>query len=470
MARRYNSPGTDYDTSDANIVTGIGTGDFTWCTWIRVEASVSGVHAVAGNGSRAHALYAYTGTPSNPSKWGIYIGGAMKVFDSVIPENAASPAWTHICVTRVGTTITGYFNGLAEASTYTAGAAWADNRMTVGAADTTGLDGLPGQTHVAEHAAWDRALSAEEIAALASGFAPSWNPRGLVVYTPLYRGDNVQDYVGGGTWTENGTVGTRPGPRIVRPLPRLDFSVTEAITKIFSTTGGSFPPALQPHINTLENASPFAWLFEVEVPTSPPTRFRFCNQDSPVNFGVNSDGDPIVYDPLQIRVGNWAQGKSGDLPELTVTVSNIRGDVGAVLEAHGGLNNAPVIVRIVNLATLLDQNAQIRFDGNVRSVSVTNRVATFVIANYNLYQETVPAHRFMRNNCASLFGGPRCGYIIPESPTGVVGGGFSTCAKHLDACTERGADEVARAVAQLHPARFGAFRGLVRLSSKVPLV
>jgi len=232
---------------------------------------------------------------------------------------------------------------------------------------------------------------------------------------------------------------------------------------------GNFPTALQVHANTLENASPFVWLFEVEVPTSPPTRFRFCNQTEKIAFGVNSSGDPIEYDPLHVEVGEWAQSKSGDLPELSVVVSNIRRDVGVVLETYAGLHGAPVVVRIVNRSTLLDVNAQIRFDGTVRAVTVNNNSATFAIANYNLYQETVPAHRFLKNHCPFLFGGSRCGYIIPESPGETVGTGFSTCAKHIDACTERGDDEVARSLSEQHPARFGGFRGITRLSSKVPL-
>jgi len=232
---------------------------------------------------------------------------------------------------------------------------------------------------------------------------------------------------------------------------------------------GDFPIALQTHINTLENASPFVWLFEVEVPTSPPTRFRFCNQTEKISFGVNSSGDPIEYNPLHIEIGEWSQGKAGDLPELSISVSNVRGDVGAVLETYAGLHGAPVIVRIVNRSTLLDMNAQVRFDGTVRAVTVSNVSATFAIANYNLYQESVPAHRFLRNHCPFLYGGARCGYIVPTTPGETVGTGFSTCAKTVDNCTVRGEDEVARSLTEQHPARFGGFRGITRLSSKVPL-
>ena len=472
MARHYNSPGADYDVSDASIVASIGTGDFTWCVWVRTETTANGPSGLVANGLRAPAIYVDAGIGTNPAKWGFYWGG-MNEFDSTVPTSLSGggPQWSHLCVVRSGTTITGYFNGVVEATTFTISSSWTDSQMTVGAASTAGFQGLQNQGHVAEQALWNRALSAAEIKGLGTGLTPDWYPRAMVLYTPLYHGgtDTVKDYVANGAWTETGTVSTQPGPRLSRPLPRFGYAITEAITIIAATAGGTFPTSLQPHINTLENSSPFVWLFEVEVPTDPPTRFRFCNQTEKIAFGVNSDGDPIQYDPLHIEIGEWSQAKSGDLPELSVVVSNIRRDVGTVLEAYSGLHGAPVVVRIVNRSTLLDVNAQVRFDGTVRAVTVNNNSATFAIANYNLYQEAVPAHRFLKNHCPFLFGGVRCNYIIPTSPTGVVGGGFSTCAKHLDACTVRGEDEVARGLTEQHPARFGAFRGIARLSSKVPL-
>lgn len=227
-----------------------------------------------------------------------------------------------------------------------------------------------------------------------------------------------------------------------------------------------FPFSLERHRSTLEGDSPFVWLFEVQVPTTPATRYRLTNHTTKVRFGLDSAGQPLEYDPFPIAIGDIDATKDGDLPEIQVVVSNITRELGSAVDLYDGLQGAPVVIRTVNLATLLDTSAEIRTDTVIRSSQVRAESVTFTLSAYNLLDERVPKFRFTRNNCPFLYGGARCGYPIPTSPTGVVGGGFATCPKTVEACTVRGEDEVARSLPEQHPERFGGWPGLPRLSQR----
>lgn len=226
---------------------------------------------------------------------------------------------------------------------------------------------------------------------------------------------------------------------------------------------------LAPHINALDQDSPFIWLFEVEIPTDPPTRYRFNNGTTQIAYGADINGDPVVYDPYKVKVGKIIQNKSGDLPTVRVVVSNVTREVGLIVDTHNGLSGQAVTIRIVNSATLLDPTAEVRIDSVIRSASVNNNAAMFVISPYNLQQHKTPSRRYLKNHCNFHFGQARCGYqLLPAgTATNVIGGGFDTCQKQFEACTDRGLDEAARSTVVQHPKRAGFFRGIPRLSAKV---
>jgi lambda family phage minor tail protein L len=229
------------------------------------------------------------------------------------------------------------------------------------------------------------------------------------------------------------------------------------------------------HINALDQSSPFAWLFEVEIPTSPPTRLRFTNQTKKIAWGADSQGNPIEYDPYPVKVGKIAATKGGDLPTIKVQVSNVTREVGRLIDTYDGLTGQLVVLRIINLATLLDPSAEVRIDSQIRSVAVNNKGATFVLSPYNLQQDQIPSRRYLKNHCDFHFGRERCGYVLGGPsyvPDNTVGGGFNFCPKTFEGCVERGDDEEARlsAAERLHPDRAGFFRGIPRLSRKVGIL
>lgn len=212
---------------------------------------------------------------------------------------------------------------------------------------------------------------------------------------------------------------------------------------------------------TLRADHPWVWLYEVEVPTDPPTRFRITNYTEDIEFGFDGAGDPLTYSRFPVSAGDIVQSKDGDLPRIRVSVANATREVGAVVEQYGGLVGQPAVIRVVNIEALDVPGADIRFDAQIVRTTANAEAITFELSPANLHDAEFPRWRYMSQHCNFPFGGVLCGYVIPASPGDTVGTGFSTCPKHLAGCTERGEDEDARSVTVKHPQRFGGFRGMV---------
>lgn len=206
----------------------------------------------------------------------------------------------------------------------------------------------------------------------------------------------------------------------------------------------------------LRDTSPWVWLFEVEVPTTPPTRYRVANNPTPIAFAG------VTYSPFPFEVGEIRTTADGDIPVIDVTVDNAALIIGNAVDQYDGLTGAPARLLIVNAADLTNPSSVIAEDAEVQSATVSARSVTFTLSAYSLYRLIIPAHRHVSRGCRWQFASAECGYQLVSGATNAVGGGFDFCRKNLVQCRERGADELARAVTVLHPKRFGGFPGIPR--------
>lgn len=213
---------------------------------------------------------------------------------------------------------------------------------------------------------------------------------------------------------------------------------------------------MEQHANQLESESPWRWLYEIEVPTDPVTRYRLTNNTRALQFGTTSLGVPLTYYPFPIFHGGIKEGSNGNLPSIDVSVANVSREISQALATHNGLVGQRVVIRLVNHAELLNSQAQIREDSIVRGVRVTQEIVTFTLAAGNLYERQLPARRITSGHCGFQYGGAACGYSLET-------GNLATCSKLKDGdngCTEHGDDEVANGLPRRHPERFGAFPGV----------
>lgn len=223
------------------------------------------------------------------------------------------------------------------------------------------------------------------------------------------------------------------------------------------------------HARQLHDESPWIWFYEFEVPGEedgdPPRRFRVTNSRKRVAFGTNSAGDPVYYEPLPIAHSDLRQTLSGDLPVLTVQVSNPDLTFAAILAQFKGLHDAPCTVRLVNGDALDDYASQVQIDCRVIETAMDDRVVTCKIGGGPLFLLTIPPEIYSRYHCPPTlveYGGALCGYDLTNP---ALLAAHPTCSRLEDGdhgCIAHGLAEIAAGLPSKHPERFGGRRSIPR--------
>lgn len=198
--------------------------------------------------------------------------------------------------------------------------------------------------------------------------------------------------------------------------------------------------------NALDLGRPYVWLFEFQVPTTPPERLRLAAHDTAVSYGTDGDGVPLVYSPYAVRLDPIEQNTDGDLVNLRVTVSNVKREIMALVEAHGAFVGQPATMQLVHLDLLSDAAPLVFVDGKVASASATVEALVFEVGLYYPSRGTFPTGRISRDWCRFRYKGLRCGYA----------GALPSCDKSKDGTN--GCD------VHNNTARFGGFPGAPRRS------
>ena len=205
--------------------------------------------------------------------------------------------------------------------------------------------------------------------------------------------------------------------------------------------------------NELVSGNIWLWLYEIEVPTDPPTRYRFCRTTEQVTFRGN------IYYPFPIQHEGQKETQAGDLPTITLTVSNVSREVMSVLEEHQGLLGQPCRIILVSAPALDTGEAVIQQDFKIINLSATDEAITAGLGDISLYETMVPSQRMMRNYCRHQYRSAACGYAVPPTNENYLSG----CDKSYDGtngCVAHGASEAAASRPVVHPQRFGGFRGI----------
>ena len=191
---------------------------------------------------------------------------------------------------------------------------------------------------------------------------------------------------------------------------------------------GDLTPTATANKNALTSAEPWYWLYEIEVPTDPATRYRWVNspdndfgENGQIEFGVDGSGNPLVYSPFPVTHGESKEDANADLDDVTLTIGNPSREVVAKLDAHDMVGQ-PVRILLVNRADLLSGIAT-RIDEYeiLGGITVTARAITARIGRYSLLRRSFPGELAMRDHCGFLYRGDRCGYT----------GAITTCDKTL---------------------------------------
>lgn len=191
---------------------------------------------------------------------------------------------------------------------------------------------------------------------------------------------------------------------------------------------------------------PWIWLYEIEIPTDPPTRVRLARNTCDVEFGTNSDGVALTYTRFPVGHQRVKRDAQGGQTTTSLTVANVTREIQALLEAHDGLIGQPVRIMLINDHLKLTGKPTLRDDFEIVSVSTDERGVTAQLGQQNLYEASFPSTRYLRSACRHAYKGPLCKYVGAEA----------TCSKTLD-----GANGCADHDNELN---FGGFPGIPRLS------
>lgn len=213
-------------------------------------------------------------------------------------------------------------------------------------------------------------------------------------------------------------------------------------------------------IKQREQDAPYVRLIEVTLPTTPKVVYRIANFDRAVSFDQTSAGAALTYSPFPVAVGDFTDTKSGDLPQVQVGISNVTRELSTNVDQYLGLTGETVRILTVNGAALGDNQARLLFVGKIIACEADEKTILFTLGQPSLTRAAFPARRYLTKCSVVRFGDADCGYPIPGSPTNAIGGGFDFCPRTVSACKDRGLDEVARGLVQLHTKRFDGFPGI----------
>lgn len=121
----------------------------------------------------------------------------------------------------------------------------------------------------------------------------------------------------------------------------------------------------------------------------------------------------------------------GEIPAITVKVSNVTGEVQRLLEANGGANGVPVIIRVLN-TKVTTTTPELELSYVVESSTHDEQWITFRLTGANCLTRRVPRRRYLKNFCPFAYGGIECGVSAATMTT------YPTCNRTSANCAERG--------------------------------
>jgi len=176
-------------------------------------------------------------------------------------------------------------------------------------------------------------------------------------------------------------------------------------------------------------SSPYPWLILLDIAFPNNTTYLVRNTDI-----VSFKGNDYTPFPFEIEFGK--ETSAGDIPTVTLRVSNVTRVIQNIIELSDGLIDFDVIIHIVNHHYLSDDYSDLDLHLTVMSCTCDESWVTFNLGLENPLQKRFPKLRYFRDYCNWKFKSIECGY----------GGSIEICKRNFSDCK--------------NPKRFGGFKGL----------
>ncbi len=196
----------------------------------------------------------------------------------------------------------------------------------------------------------------------------------------------------------------------------------------------NLPSALIIEKNKLNTASPWLILLEITLQSGAANEtFYFVRNTENVTY----NGQAYTAFPFEIEPSRLTS--KGDIPTVTLRVSNITRILQAYLESYNGGVGSTVKVTVVHAANLAESFAELEMEFEVIACSTDAEWVVFTLGSPNPLRQRCPLERYIASHCNWKFKGDECGYSGAET----------VCNRTYEQCVERG-----------QTARFGGFLGL----------
>lgn len=184
--------------------------------------------------------------------------------------------------------------------------------------------------------------------------------------------------------------------------------------------------------NKLSSEHP--WLLLLDVGCGGTTLYLVRNTE---NFVFNG----ITYEAFPFEIDADKQDTKGQIPSISLRVSNVTRAIQAQIEDHNGLIGETITLRVVNADLPNEVYTDLTFDFEVLNCMATAMWVTFTLGAPNPLNKRVPLYRYMSNFCryVSFFKGAECKYA----------GVDTTCTGTLEDCQSKS-----------NSVNFGGFIGL----------
>lgn len=170
------------------------------------------------------------------------------------------------------------------------------------------------------------------------------------------------------------------------------------------------------------------WIVLLEVHVSPEIEFKICNNNEDVEWPT---GSGQIWTAFPFQLGTITEDSRGELPQLTLQVSNVTRTVQHYLEQSDGGVDSQVILRVVHSDHLDQTTPELEEVFSVQGVSTSAQWVDFRLGPDFTTSQRFPTYRFMKNFCPWRYGGIECGVSEGMKNT------YPTCNKTLENCRER---------------------------------
>lgn len=178
------------------------------------------------------------------------------------------------------------------------------------------------------------------------------------------------------------------------------------------------------------------WLPFLDITLPDDTEFHLVrNNEDLVRGGTGG----ILYTAMNFSLEMMTESSKGDIPTLTLHVTNVTRLLESKLEEFDGGIGSMVKITIVNSDLLDEDYTELEMEYEVLSCITTNSRVSFGLGSPSLLRQQFPSRKFTALHCAFIFQGVECGYE----------GTQATCEKTLAACRDYG-----------NTTRFGGFPGM----------